>query len=244
MSLNFEGLLIVLVFIVPGFASYYARNYVAENSAQEPSVFEETQLSILNSTLVTVFLIWILVLVSFFPQLPLRVDFISVIQSGIAVFFQQHPIRSLLYSSSWVTLSIFLGLCFGVISPIDRILNPFTKKHLRQTDVWYNVIQLGPERARRDRAYLSVTLENGDVYNGFLAEFSLIQKGRDARDIALQYVTYYPQGDTARVQDMRQWEGRGLVILSTNQITAIRVKYEDEALVNPPILSGPPRTAA
>lgn len=201
---------------------------MTEIPSQEQSVFEETQLSILNSTLVLVVQVGILLLISFLPQFALRTDFTFIAQNGISSFFQHHRIRSLFYSSIWLIVSVLLGLSFGVLSPIDRLLQFTTKRHLRQTDVWYNVIHLGRERAKKDRSYLSVTLDNGDVYNGFLAEFSLIQKGHDTRDIALQYVTYYPRGDTTQVQDMRPWRGEGLVILSTSRITAIRVKYEDE----------------
>jgi len=201
---------------------------MTEIPPQERSVFEETQLSILNSILVILIQICALLLLSLLPRLALRGDLAFIAENGIAGFFKDHPLRSLGYSLLWLLIGVVLGFSTGVINPIDRVLQRFAKKHLRQTDVWYNVIQLGPERAGRDRSYLSVTLDNGDVYNGFLAEFSLLQKGRDSRDIALQYVTYYPDGDVTRIQDMRLWQGEGLVILNTSRITAIRIKYEDE----------------
>jgi len=228
MSFDSEGILIILVFIVPGFAAYYARNYMTEVPPQERSVFEETQLSILNSILVILIQICALLLLALLPQLAFRGDFIFIAENGISSFFKSHLLRSLGYSLLWLFTGVVLGFLTGIINPIDRILQRFAKEHLRQTDVWYNVIQLGRERAKRDRTFLSVTLDNGDVYNGFLSEFSLVQKGHDSRDIALQYVTYYPDGDVTRIQDMRLWQGEGLVILNTSRITAIRVKYEDE----------------
>jgi hypothetical protein len=198
---NIQALLVILVFIAPGFI--FVEVDTRRRPAQRLGAFDKTVLSVLFSTALHAVLLWpiLLGLLVFGFRLANLLD-----ADWLLVFAQEHVFLTYTCVLLYFLLSLFIGVGCGVkVGTVTRNWTPILSRIVR-----------------RDRPNpVLVQMKNGDFYTGILdmipADYDVLQG--PAKDFTITPPgRYKPNGK--RWQKLQEGE---VVLLNTSNVDAIRL---------------------
>ncbi len=194
LNLQLEGLILLLLFIAPGFLCFRRYSAVSLRYYKEESIFEQLVTAITATTLIHILL---------FPIASF------VVYASRRLLGYSLDMQALLQPVS--TLSILevvgYGFCLLAYFLCSLILawygGPFVAKFFTQSQsvpLWQTVLVEEPE-GRIGPVWLTVRLRNGEEYTGALSNFVWVGDEDDTIELGLEKVTYKsraaPQADSS-----------------------------------------------
>ena len=204
MPTNAQALLLVLLFIVPGFVLVEVDSRL--RPSQKLAAFDKTVLSVLFSAILHAFLLWLILL----GLWGFGVDLSGLLDADWAVdWLSKHVL--LIYT--WIL--IYFALSVAIAVRLGFKVSAVTGK-------WVPVLS---RIVRSDKPNpVLVQMKNGDFYTGILgvipADYDVLQSS--AKDFTIRPPgRYKPKGK--RWQKLQDGE---TVLLNTTNIDAIRIMYD------------------
>lgn len=221
MSFSFESIVVLLLFLIPGFVTHSVQRYFQAKSPPL-STFEISLISLGNSALILLIQILLFSIISLI--IPL-VDINVLAATGVIGYFQTDPSRTVFQLWVWLFLSLVIGSILGYMDPLGRFLaRQLSQRNLSEEDVWTSVFVLRRKELNKEWCYLSIVLRNGDIYRGLLIDNQLDVEEDGSRVISLASVTYLPNGDGSKAVQAGA-KGQTLVVLNSKDILSIEVIY-------------------
>jgi len=201
MNIDLHGLIVLLLFLAPGFL--YSRAYLRAKPRYQrtPDLFQQTVLAVAGSALIHAGLIAIVAFLVFIITIltghnPL---FEELLYTSIA----EIPLRSvtgyLLFGAFYIASSLFLaggcGTLLGSLTPerIPRWLQIlFGIEPSEQVLLWYSTFVEEPLRAGIVRSHMVVWLRSGERFEGNLFELRVSTDETNAVELAIEEVTFQP----------------------------------------------------
>ena len=203
LSLNIEGIVLLLFFIAPGFV--FTRTYTAYRPRyfREPSAFEQSVLAIIGSTLINGFIlaivaILVLILWALFGQF-LYAQYIPDLSAPL----NSHPLPDLalmafvgvLYLSASLILARRFGTFLGRGTAADRPRwwNFFLGEDPPEAFLlWHTVLQIEPLKLNLIPPHLVIQMRSGDYFEGVLYQMRLVGDEENTVELALHNVYHRP----------------------------------------------------
>jgi len=201
MPVNLQAILLILVFIVPGFV--FVEVDARLRPAQKLGAFDRTVVSVLFSTILHGFVVWLICVVLWFISFDLAKLFDA---TWLADWSRKHTLlvyTSLLsYFLLSMTIAIWCGARIGIL-----------------TRGWMPVILRVVEKDKINSVL--VQMKNGDFFTGLLdkipADYDVLQS--PAKDFTIRAPgRYKPKG-----QPWQNREETEVILLNTSNVDAIRV---------------------
>ena len=203
MPVNFQALLLLLVFIVPGFV--FVEVDTRRRPAQKLGTFDKTVLSIFFSTILHAVLTWLILL----ALLTYGFDTAKLLDRGwLAGQAETHIVATYALGSCYFILSV------GIASVCGFMVGRLTHR-------WTPVLSRVVKRDRDINNWVLVQMSNGDFFTGILgmipADYDVLTG--PAKDFAV-----IPPGRyKAAGQPWQPLQDGEVVLLNTSNVDAIRI---------------------
>ena len=223
MELSFEGLLITLIFLLPGFVVFYTRRRLQPARPTTSSKFELTLLSLGYST---VFFIFQAILFGITAN-EAGVDLNQVLEDPQRVAIE-YPITVLLALAVWIVMAALLAFVVGVKDPFAWLLLKFRAgSPYREPDIWHSIVYL-ERKEHGNNGYVGtlVQLSSGDAYFGFLLEYETLPDENGDRCFVLDRVTSIPNGDGTPIYQSGHYFGdNSRAIFNTRDVDSLIFQF-------------------
>jgi hypothetical protein len=208
LSLNIEGIILLLFFIAPGFV--FTRTYTAYRPRyfSEPSAFEQSVLAVIGSTIINSFILAITAIIvlilwaltgqflssSYIPDFSAPVSNYPLPDLALTAFF------GVIYLSASLVSARRFGTFLGRGTATDR---PRWWNFLLGEDppepflLWHTILQIEPLRLDLIPPYLTVKMRNGEFFEGELHQMRLVGDEDNTVELALHNVRYRPSARDA-----------------------------------------------
>jgi hypothetical protein len=208
LSLNIEGIILLLFFIAPGFV--FTRTYTAYRPRyfREPSAFEQSVLAVIGSTIINGFILAITAIIvlilwaftgqflssSYIPDFSAPVSSYPLPDLALTAFFGVIYLSASLVSAR--RFGTFLGR--GTATDRPRWWNFFLGEDPPEPFLlWHTVLQIEPLRLNLIPPYLTVQMRNGEFFEGELYQMRLVGDEDNTVELALHNVRYRPSARDA-----------------------------------------------
>lgn len=193
-DLSLTGLPLLVLFLLPGFFVFHAKQYVRPHAEYQYDNFELGLLSLGYSIVISVSLglvfTWALAYYPNFLELP-------ILLTDPLALFQVHPIRVQFVLFLWITSSLILAFMVGLWDPYEWLLRKFHERaSVRDGDVWFGVLApKGKDNGNEHAKYLAnVRMKNGQVFSGYLDKYEIRLTDSSNRPFSLKNVVFYEEG--------------------------------------------------
>jgi hypothetical protein len=198
MSVDFNNLLVALVFLLPGFLT--SRLIAARTPAvgREVSTFQETFESLLRSVYIHLIIAPIIYLLIMFLIVKNDISIINgIVRDGLQVYYLAHPFQVVTLLFLWLVSAFLLATFFGYKwDPLHVLFSSLVKKTgTRSEDIFYQLREFVVRR-RNDgekdfQMWIQARLKNGYTYQG---EFYFVGYHHDgmSRELMLKSATFFP----------------------------------------------------
>lgn len=207
MDLNLQGLVLLLLFVVPGFL--YSRAYLAARPRYKkaPDLFEQTVLAVVGSTLIHACLLGLigsvvlgalaLIYAARLGHTPLVRDIFYIPSANAADIPASVVVVYLIIAAIYITFSLFLadraGNWLGRLPPERasswyRFLAGGTPQE--QVLLWYSTLVEEPLRHGIETPHIVAWLRSGERFEGSLVGFRLSADEANVIELALEDVTF------------------------------------------------------
>jgi uncharacterized membrane protein len=224
MSLSLEALPLIIIFFLPGFFVYYARQYLNPAITADLDNFQFALLSLGYSTIISVFeallfamgLSW------------LGIDIASLVQSPIPII-AQYPIWTLIFLSVWIIVALIIASLIGAKDPYLWFLSKLNRQVRRSdTDSWFNLLELIRRQTGEDTtAVVTVHMKNGSLFTGYVLEFQALPNDDGNRNFTLAKVYSMPGKDSNKFLKENYLGDNSFVMLHTRDIDALEVVLDN-----------------
>lgn len=209
MSLEFNNLLVALVFLLPGFLTSRLISARTPAFGRQTSTFQETLESLLRSVYIHLLIapFFFTVIWYFFIRNHIFIsDHIS--RYGFQVFYLVWPFETVVLLFGWLLISFLLAVFLGYkYDPLDELfLRLANKKGTKSEDLFYQLRQRGVARQQsgkeNDQLWIQARLKNGYTYRGKL-DFAGYRHDGMGRELLLADVKFfaYPAQILGQTQD-------------------------------------------
>jgi hypothetical protein len=219
MSVDLQGLVVLLLFIAPGFL--YSRAYLAARPRyrREPNLFEQTVLAVVGSTLIHASLIGILALgVLIYTILARSAPSVQDLFS-IPATLPDAPISIVatysLIAAIYITISLMLAQRIGAWLGDLISKHPHWHRFLpggdppEQVLLWYRTLVEEPLKRGISRPCVVAWLRSGERFEGNLAAFHLSADEGNVIELALEDATFQAnKSQASRSGRLRFWGSR------------------------------------
>jgi hypothetical protein len=201
LSLNIEGIILLLFFIAPGFV--FMRTYTAYRPRyfREPSAFEQTVLAVVGSTIINTFIlaiitVIILILWAMFGQ-PLYTSYIPDFSAPVSTYPLPDLAIATFVGVVYLTTSLVSARRFGTFlgrgTGEDR---PRLWNFLLGEDppepflLWHTVLQIEPLALNLIPPHVIIQMRSGDYFEGDLYRMRLVGDEENTVELALRNVRH------------------------------------------------------
>jgi len=213
MSIEFNNLVVALVFLLPGFLT--SRLIAARTPAmgRAISTFQETFESLLRSVYIHLIIapILYLVIVCFIAKNnTLIID--NILREGPQAYYLAQPLQVVTLLFWWLVGAFLLAIFFGYKwDPLDVLFSQLVKKTgTKSEDIFYQLREYVVSRRKNGEKnfqfWIQARLKNGYTYEG---EFYFVGYRHDgmSRELMLANVTFfpYPAQIEGQPQGKSQW---------------------------------------
>ncbi len=221
MPVNFQALLLLLVFIVPGFV--FVEVDTRRRPAQNLGTFDKTVLSVFFSTILHAVLAWLVLL----ALLTFGFDTARLLdREWLAAQAETHIVATYAFGSCYFILSV------GIATVCGFMVGRLTRR-------WTPVLSRVVVREQNINNWVLVQMSNGDFFTGILGmipadydvltgpakDFTVIPPGR-----------YKPAG-----QSWQALQDGEVVLLNTSNVDAMRIiQSQGQPINHPPPADEPP----
>jgi hypothetical protein len=188
LNLQLQGLVLLLLFIAPGFVYTRSRLHVRPRYYKEESIFEQLVTTITASTIIHIFLFPLagLVLMGFCYRFGYSLALKDLFQPWTA-----RTVPNLVLNGLGVATYFGCSLAlawYGGRSAARRFTRPDS------IPLWHRMLVEEPEKFAISPVWLTVRLRNGEEYTGALGSFVWIGDKENTIEIALEKVVYTKPG--------------------------------------------------
>ena len=184
LNLQLQGLVVLLLFIAPGFVYSRSRLHVRPRYYKEESVFEQLVTTITASTIIHIFLFPLaaLVLMGFCYWFGYSLALRDLLQSWSARAVPNLVLNSL-GVATYFACSLVLAWYGGVLAA-RRFTRPDS------IPLWHRMLVEEPGELAISPVWLTVRLRNEEEYTGALSSFVWVGDRENTIEIALEKVVY------------------------------------------------------
>ena len=198
MPIEFDNLLVALVFLLPGFLT--SRLIAARTPAmgREISIFQETFESLLRSVYIHLIIapIIYLVIVCFIAKNTTSI-IDRILRDGLQAYYLAQPLQVVALLFGWLVGAFLLATFFGYKwDPLDVLFSKLVKKTgTKSEDIFYQLREYVVSRRNNGEKdfqfWIQARLKNGYTYQG---EFYFVGYPHDgmSRELMLANVTFFP----------------------------------------------------
>lgn len=184
LNLQLQGLVILLLFIAPGFVYSRSRLHVRPRYYKEESIFEQLVTTITASTIIHIFLFPLagLVLMGFCYRFGYSLALKDLLQPWSA-----RTVPNLVLNGLGVAIYLGCSLTlawYGGVSAARRFTRPDS------IPLWHRMLVEEPEEFEISPVWLTVRLRNGEEYTGALSSCVWVGDRENTIEIALEKVVY------------------------------------------------------
>lgn len=223
MDLSFDHLPLLVIFALPGFFWFHARQRLSPAPSRDPSTFELGLFSIGYSVIIVLLegIVFLLLGRCF------GITVAHIFSSPMAIFLE-YPEFSLLMILVWCVFGFSLAYILAWYDPVDKLFTRRLSGSGRSiTDVWHNSFAL----SNRSHILIDVIvhMKDGDIYIGFLKEYQQCPDSDGNRELSVAGVCYRAgtQNPVLTSYDRNHYGEKGFVLLNTRDIKAIDVHIRD-----------------
>ena len=220
MSLSLEALPLIILFLLPGFFVYYARQYLNPAIKVDLNDFQLALLSLGYSAIISTFL----ALISAIGLTLLGVDLAALIDDPIPII-AKHPIFALLGITIWILTALIIASGIGAKDPYLWSISKLKGEvSWSDTDIWFNLLEL-TRRQRGEDTTVTVTahMKNGSLFTGYIVAFQALPNDEGNRSFTLAKVYFMPGKDTNNFLKANYQGDDSFVMLNTMDIDSLEV---------------------
>ncbi len=210
MSVEFNNLLIALIFLLPGFLTSRLISARTPAIGRQTSTFQETLESLLRSVYIHLAIspfFLAIVWCFFLKNYPTVLGRIS--KDGFQAFYSAWPFETVILSFGWLLVAFLLAVFFGYKwDPLDVLFLKLTNKTgTKSEDMFYQLRQFESVRQKtgheNNQLWVQARLKNGYTYRGKLG-FAGYRHDGMSRELMLADVKFfaYPTQVTGQIQDI------------------------------------------
>lgn len=225
LNLQLQGLVLLLLFIAPGFIYSRSRLHVQPRYYKEESIFEQLVTTITASTIIHIFLFPLasLVLTGFCYRFGYSLALKDLLQPWSA-----RTVPNLVLNGLGVATYLGCSLAlawYGGVWAGKRFTRPDS------IPLWHRMLVEEPEKFAISPVWLTVRLRNEEEYTGALSDFVWVGDKENTIEIALEKVVYTkPEADKegsrpkeSRTLQQIELPGRRLLLRSSDILWLARI---------------------
>lgn len=220
MNLSLEALPLIILFLLPGFFVYYARQYLNPAVNVDLDNFQLALLSLGYSAVISVFtaLLFAIVLSWF------GVDLGVLIKTPLPVI-TQYPIQVLTGVAIWILIVLIAASLIGAKDPYLWSLSNLNRR-VRQsdTDTWFNLLEIKRrEKGKGTTVTVTAHMKNGSLFTGYISDFQALPNDDGNRSFTLSKVYSMPGKDSHEFLKANYLGDDSFVILDTRDIDSLEI---------------------
>jgi hypothetical protein len=232
LSLDLESIILLLLFIAPGFL--FTRTYTAYRPRyyREPTAFEQFVLAIVGSTAIHTFLLSLIAItaLSYWGLTGQLLYFNNFFTPGVSLINYPLPVLStfLFTAAMYLFLSLILSRRFATFlgrhGPADR---PRWWRFILGEDppepflLWHTILQIEALRLDLIPPHLAIQMRSGEYFEGDLYQMRLAGDEENTVELALRNVyrrvaTPLPEGKTGISSELQALDNQILLLKSSD----------------------------
>ena len=244
-----DSILIVALVVLPGWISTTSSHLYNPRESERSALMQWGSL-VYHAAVVHAFVTFlIIVFMSASPESVRETIGIEVaITDGISEYVKRSSITGYLTIFVYVIILMLLSMISGIADIPSRLVRRigatisvinFATAPVSEVPMWYRAWELD-RRSFREQHVASDSIEvgvnivvrtkDGDVYAGNLLEYQLLSDDGNTRDIMLgDEITLWPNGDASKEVTLHLNQGRGGVMINSENISSIQYLYFEDA---------------
>lgn len=227
LNLNLESIILLLIFIAPGFV--FTRTYTAYRPRyyRDPTTFEQFVRTIVGSTVIHAVILVVVALgaVLYWGITGQFLYLSNIIDPAVPISGYPLPVLALFafFGGLYLAISLILARRFAsFLGPGATIDRPRWWKFFLGEDppepflLWHTMLQIEPLRLNLIPPRLAIQMRNGEYFEGDLYRMRLVGDEENTVELALRSV--YHRGPTRNQNDSPSQEMKSL----TNQVLLLK----------------------
>lgn len=232
MDIGFEGLLISLAFILPGFLTSTLVIARTPLGIKPPTLFAETFESLLRSVYINLIAGPLAIFLFLYANPTVEGSLIQLADEGLNSYLSAHPIEISVLIALWLVSALILATIFGYIwDPLDYLTKRLKSNYgTNEIDPWYmlreDVQSVRGKEHEQYQFWVQTRLKNGDIYQGEFAFVSLREEN-ESRELLLRSASYLPNADQVEGQENTK-QKYDAVLIDTENCSSIEVLFTEK----------------
>lgn len=175
LDIGFENLLVLLIFVLPGFLTDYVRQTRTPIDKLPPkrTLFDKTLLSIVTS--LEIFFLQGIILYFLISWSDFIKGFaISLINGELVTYAISNPLNLIANTIIWLLIILLSSVFFSYADPIQYLVNFLNKRSGKDrflVDQWFYLFDKLPKQLNMGKSKVTVWLKSGAVYEGFMGGY-------------------------------------------------------------------------
>ncbi|MBI5353791.1 MAG: hypothetical protein HZB50_14200 [Chloroflexi bacterium] len=231
MPIEFDNLLVALVFLLPGFLT--SRLIAARTPAmgRGVSTFQETFESLLRSVYIHLIIAPIIYSVIVCFTVKNNISIIDgIFRNGIQVYYLAHPLKVVILLFGWLISAFLLATFFGYKwDPLHELSSNLVRKTgTKSEDIFYQLREYVVGKREMGEIdfqwWIQARLKNGYTYQG---EFYFVGYRHDgmSRELMLANVTFFPYPAQTEVQMRSEPKHYDFVLIEVENCESLEILF-------------------